>query len=94
MRKPMVTRTITFTKATIKTVNVKTEEIKTVELVLPREVKGGKLEKLIHLNVDTDEVKAINIVSSETLTKIYGMSEEEFVQNAKELDPETRKTLE
>ena len=42
---------------------------------------------------DTDEFKNVKIVDHQQVDKLYGMWEEDFIANAMELDPKTRKPL-
>lgn len=42
---------------------------------------------------DTDEFKNVKIVDHQQVDKLYGMWEEDFIANAMELDPTTRKPL-
>lgn len=94
-RKPMVTRTIVTTKVTLMCLNIQTGEPFNEVLTLPRTYNDDKkLLKVVQETFDTDEKKAVHIVGKEEIETLYGMSEQEFIQNAKVLDPETRKALE
>ena len=94
-RKPMVTRTIVTTRVTLMCLNIKTGEPFNEVLMLPRTYNDDKnLLKVVQETFDTDEKKAVHIVDKEEIETLYGMSEQEFIQNAKVLDPETRKVLE
>ena len=94
-RKPMVTRTIVTTKVTLMCLNIQTGEPFNEVLTLPRTYNDDKkLLKVVQETFDTDENKAVHIVGKEEIETLYGMSEQEFIQNATVLDPETRKALE
>ena len=65
------------------------------EVVLPRTYKDDKkLLKAVEEVVNTDEVKAVQVVGKEEVETLYGMSEQDFISNAKVLDPKKRKELE
>lgn len=65
------------------------------DVVLPRTyTDDNKLMKKIHELVDTDDVKAVHIVKKEEIETMYGMSEQDFINSAKVLDPQTRKAVE
>ena len=94
-RKPMVTRTITTTKANVLCMNIQSAEPFNKVITLPRTYKDDKtLMKRVQEVVETDNIKAVHIVSKEEVETLYGMSEQEFIEKATELDPQTRKVLE
>ena len=94
-RKPMVTRTITTTKVEVMCLNIITAEPFNKEVILPRTYKDDKkLLKLVQEEFDTEDEKVVSIVHKEEVETLYGMSEQEFIENAKVLDPETRKLIE
>lgn len=91
-RKPMVTRTITTTKANVLCMDIQTAEPFNKVVTLPRTYKDDKtLMKKVQEVVETDIVKAVHIVDKEEVETLYGMTEQEFIQNAVILDPETRR---
>lgn len=95
MRKPMVTRTITTTKAIVLCVDVQNGESCNEVVTLPRTYKDdAKLLKAVQGAIDTDTKKAVHVVSSEVVETLYGMSEADFIVGATELDKETRKAIE
>ena len=64
------------------------------DVVLPRTyTDDNKLLKKVKDIVDTDDVKAVHIVKKEEIETVYGMSEQDFINSAKVLDPATRKAL-
>lgn len=91
-RKPMVTRTITTTKANVLCMDIQTAEPFNKVVTLPRTYKDDKtLMKKVQEVVETDTVKAVHVVDKEEVETLYGMTEQEFIQKAVVLDPETRK---
>lgn len=94
-RKPMVTRTITTTKVNVLCLDIKSAEPFNQLIVLPRTYKDEKkLLKKVEEVVNTDDVKAVHIVAKEELETLYGMTEQDFITNARVLDPTTRKEIE
>lgn len=91
-RKPMVTRTITTTKANVLCMDIQKAEPFNKVVTLPRTYKDDKtLMKKVQELVETDTVKAVHVVDKEEVETLYGMTEQEFIQKAVVLDPETRK---
>jgi LytS/YehU family sensor histidine kinase len=94
-RKPMVTRTIITTKVNVLCLDVVSAEPFNKEVILPRTYKDEKkLLKKVEQVVNTDEVKAVYIVDKSEVETLYGMTEQNFIDNATILDPTTRKALE
>ena len=94
-RKPMITRTITTTQVNILCLNLTTTEPFNKVVTLPRSYKDEKaLMKKVSELVDSKEEKAVHIVDQKEVETLYGMTEQEFIENAKVLDPETRKEIE
>ena len=95
MRKPMVTRTIKTTKVNVMCLDIVTAEPENVVVTLPRTFKDDvKLLKAVKEVVESAVLKAVHIVDKEEVNTLYGMTEQSFIDNAIELDPETRKALE
>lgn len=91
-RKPMVTRTITTTKANVLCMDIQTAEPFNKVVTLPRIYKDDKtLMKKVQEVVETDTVKAVHVVDKEEVETLYGMTEQEFIQKAVVLNPETRR---
>ena len=87
-RIPMVTRTIPTTIVTIFCVN--TEDRSTFEqtITLPRTYKDdAKLMKAVEKALDGEPIKAVTIINQEVKETHYGMTEQEFIKNAKVLPP-------
>ena len=94
-RTPQVTRTIQTTKVNVLCLNIKEGNPFNQTVVLPRTYKDDKkLLKAVEEVVNTDEVKAVHVVAKEEVETLYGMSEQDFISNAKVLDPKKRKELE
>ena len=94
-RKPMVTRTITTTKANVLCMDIQSAEPFNKVITLPRTYKDDKtLMKRVQEVVETDSIKAVHIVDKEEVEIMYGMTEQEFIEKAVVLDPKTRKALE
>ena len=94
-RKPMVTRTIKTTKANVLCMDIQSAEPFNKVIVLPRTYKDDKsLMKRVKEVVETDNIKVVHIVDKEEVETLYGMTEQEFIEKAVVLDPETRKVLE
>ena len=91
----MVTRTVTGTEAEIQIVTISASEITTIKHTVGGEfTDNDKLLKAIKKDVETDDIKVLQILTTAKIDKCYGMLESEFIKLAKELDPETRKALE
>lgn len=87
-RVPMVTRTITATKAIVMCLNIEQGEPCNVSVTVPRTYKDEEsLLKKIKPMVETDTVKAVHIVSTEQVETLYGMTEQDFMEHAKVLPP-------
>lgn len=95
MRKPMVTRTFTTTRVNVMCMDIERGECINKDVELARTYKDDKkLLKAVEEIVNTDTIKAVHIVDKSEIDKLYGMSEQKFLEFAEELDPETRKTIE
>lgn len=94
-RKPMVTRTIVTTKVNVLCLDIQSAEPFNKEVTLPRTYKDEKkLLKKVEEVVNTDDVKAVNIVDKTEVKTLYGMTEQDFIDNATILEPATRKEAE
>lgn len=91
-RKPMITRTIKTTVATVLCLDVEKAEPLNYTVELARAYKDEKhLMKAIREKVDTAEVKVVHLVSVDVKEALYGMYEDDFIEHAKELPPRTKK---
>ena len=87
-RTPMVTRTIVTTKAIIMCLDVEAGEPFNKEVTLPRTYKDEKaLLKKVRPLVETETIKAVHVVDTEEVETLYGMTEQEFIENAQILPP-------
>lgn len=94
-RKPMVTRTIITTKVIVLCLDINSAEPFNETVTLPRTYKDDKkLLKSVEEVINTDYVKAVHIVDKKEIETLYGMTEQDFINNAKILDPATRKEAE
>ena len=94
-RKPMVTRTIKTTNVDIMCLNVQTGEPSTVSVTLGGVYKDEKaILKAAKAIVETDVIKGVHIVNTEINEALYGMTEQQFVENAEILPPREAKTEE
>ena len=94
MREQMITRTINATQVTILAVELDTAETFNETLVVPRVYKDDKkLERVVSKMFDDETRKAVHIVDKKVINKLMGMTEEDFIKNAVELDKETRKRI-
>lgn len=85
-RTPMVTRTITTTKANVMCLDVQTGEPFNKEITVPRTYKDDEtLLKTVKPLIETETVKAVHIVSKATIETLYGMTEQDFIEHAKVL---------
>lgn len=93
-RKPMVTRTFETMNVEVMTVDITTQKVSNTICTLSRVIEdNSKLEKAVREQFNGNE-KFVAIVNKTIESKLYGMSESDFLKYAVELDPETRKALE
>lgn len=93
-RAKMVTRTITATKVEAQIVTISASEITTINVTVSGEYDDTeKLLKAVKKATETADIKVLQVLTSEKVEKLYGMLETDFLAQAKELDPETRKAL-
>ena len=89
-RVPMVTRTITTTKAKVLCVSIVENKTFEQEVALPRTYKDEKsLMKQVKAALENDNVKPLRVIRTEVDETLYGMSEQEFIILAKILPPRT-----
>lgn len=88
MRKPMITRTITTTEATLMVADTEAGEIFNQDVTLPRTYKNDEaILKAARPIVETDTLKVVSVVHSEVSECLYGMPEAEFVAHAERIIP-------
>lgn len=89
-RARMVTRTITSTIATVMGVDVETSEVSNKTFVLSSTYKDKKaLTKAVKNVGETDTYKIVDVVDVQVEEKLYGMSEQKFIENAEVLPNRT-----
>jgi hypothetical protein len=91
-RVPMVTRTITTTKAIVMCVDVEAGEPFNKEVTVPRTYKDSEsLLKTVKPIIETETIKAVHIVDKTEIETLYGMPEQEFIEHATVLPVRTAK---
>lgn len=89
-RIPMVTRTITTTKAIVMCLDIESGEPCNKSVVVPRTYKSDEsLLKKVKEVIETEALKPVHIVGKEEIETLYGMSEQTFIENAKVIPPRT-----
>lgn len=93
-REALITRTVEATKVTVLGLDVTAAEPENKTYYLPGKFKDEqKLLKKVKKEFETDTFKIATIVSSEVVSTLYGITVDDFIKNAKVLDPETRKPI-
>lgn len=94
MREKMVTRSMKVTVAQVLMVNLDTQETATTPVNMANVYKDDKtLMKALNKVYEGTSTKPVHVLSTQVIEKLYGMTEKQFIDNAIELDPETRKPL-
>lgn len=92
-RKPMVTRTLKATKAIVLCVDTVEQKTYITEVMLPRTYKCDEdALKLARNMIDTENLKAVRIMSRVESETLYGMSEAKFMELADILPPRKGET--
>lgn len=87
-RVPMITRTVTSTKATVLVVDIITGATFDEEVEVARTYKDNdKLLKAIKSTFETAKEKIVAIKTTEEVETLYGMSEQKFIELAEKLPP-------
>ena len=87
-RERMVTRTITETTVKAMGVNVETAQVDIVAYTLSGDYPdNATILKTLKKNYENDNYKIVNIEEVKTEEKLYGMTEQQFIELAKELPP-------
>ena len=93
-RKPMITRTINTTQATVLCMDLTTSQPIEKVLTLPRTYKDNKaLMKAIENAITDEAIKPVHVKEAITVETLYGMTEQDFINSAVKLNPETRQVL-
>ena len=89
-RIPMVTRTITSTKAIVMCLDIESGEPCNKSVVVLRTYKDDEtLLKKVKEVLETEMLKPVSIVGKEEIKTLYGMTEQEFIKHAEVLPPRT-----
>lgn len=89
-RIPMVTRTITTTKAIVMCLDIESGEPCNKSVVVPRTYKDDEaLLKKVKEVLETETLKPVHIVRKEEIETLYGMEEQVFIEHAKVLPSRT-----
>lgn len=92
MRKEkMITRTIVTTNAEIMAFNLDTNEVITLNESYIGNLSDRDIEKQFAIDYD-NSAKFLKLVNAEKSSKLYGITEKDFLENAVELD-ENRKEV-
>ena len=87
-RAPQVTRTIQTTHCTVLCMDIENREPCNKDVVLPRTYKDeNAMLKAVKKVIETDNLKAVQVVSSMVQETLYGMSEQDFIEHATILPP-------
>lgn len=87
-RERMVTRTMQTTKVNVLCMNIKSATPEYKDITLAGTFKDEKsLMKAVEKAINNDTLKAVNVVKSEAIETLYGMSEADFIATAKVLPP-------
>ena len=88
----MITRTIITTNAEIMCFNLDTNEVITLNESYIGDLSDKDIEKQFTIDYD-NSAKFLKLISAQKSSKLYGISEKNFLQYAVELDSETRKEV-
>lgn len=93
MRKEkLITRTITVTEAEIMAFNLDTNEVITLNESYIGDLSDKEIEKRFAIDYN-NSAKFLKLVNAEKSSKLYGISEKDFLEYAVELNSETRKEM-
>ena len=88
------TRTIATQTVTALVFDKEIAEASNITITLPKPIaEPAKLEKAVSKILNKGSIKFIEIVYTFTEEKLYGITAEDFLAKAVELDPKTRKPL-
>lgn len=91
-RQPMITRTVTTTKAKVLCLDINEQKPFEQEVVLPRTYKDERsMLKRIKPMLENDNVKVVLVKETTTEETLYGMTEQEFIDSATKLPPRSIK---
>lgn len=84
-RKRMVTRTLKITNAVVLRVNLQTQETIKEHVTVSGIFKDNKNLLKAICKMDDENLKTVSIISTEVVNKLYGMTEEHFLEEAQEI---------
>lgn len=87
-RKRMVTRTVTYTEADARVYNIETDEIQLVKYKLSGRLSADEAQKVIEK--EHKEVRPLKVEEVVFNKKLYGMSEEKFLELAEIIPDRTK----
>lgn len=91
-RMPMVTRTIITTKVNVLCLDIEHAEPCNKVITIPRTYKDEEtILKKVKPLLETESLKVVHVVDTETEETLYGMTEQEFVEIARPLLDRTGK---
>lgn len=94
-RKPMVTRTVQTTLATVLCLNTETAEPFNQTVTLSGTFKDNKaVMKAVKALIENETISVAKVVDVEIEEKLYGMPEQDFINAAKVLPPRGTKVTE
>lgn len=87
-RAPQVTRTIQTTICNVLCMDIENREPCNKEVILPRTYKDeNAMLKAVKKVIESDTLKAVQVVDSMVQETLYGMSEQDFIAHAVILPP-------
>ena len=92
-RKRMVTRTVKFEQVRVMTLDIENRTPGEVTCQITGKFKNNDdLLKLAKKAIDTDTLRAVSIISHETVEQLMGMTEEEFIELARYIEKPAQNT--
>ena len=88
--KRMVTRTFELNTYTVRTMNIDTAEVLDVDYTVGTTYKPGDILKQLRAEHETDTFKLVAVINHATETRLYGMDEQTFINNAVILPPRAK----
>lgn len=88
--KRMVTRTIELNTYTVRAMNIETAEVRDIDYTVGTSYKPGDVLKQLRAEHETDTFKLVAVINHVTETRLYGMDEQTFINNAVILPPRTK----
>ena len=88
--KRMVTRTIELNTYTVRTMNIETAEVRDIDYIVGTSYKPSDVLKQLRAEHETDTFKLVAVINHTTETRLYGMDEQAFINNATILPTRTK----